>query len=169
MVKGGTRPVVLAAVVLGLLASGCAATRSTTDVVGGWFGRMPVTRPDPSVRPSARYSASARVAVRALPDTSSEVVAELARHEPVLLYQRRDGFAFVVAEKSGRSGWVSERALIDRLPAAPKASAAPNAPGAPAGPEAASPPEAAPEPAEEPPGEETAPPAPPQKSIFDPY
>ena len=147
---------------------GCAATRSTADRVGGWIGLTPVTRPDASIRPSAWYAASAGVAVRAAPDASSEVVAQLARHDPVLRYQRKDGFAFVVAEKGNRSGWVAERALIERLPAAPRAAPASGVPAEPDA-EAVPTPPAEPGASEPPVDEETAPAAPPEKSVFDPY
>lgn len=136
---------------IGLILSGCAAVQSGMT---GWFGAPD----DRGVgKPHARYSAAAGVALRSKPDESSEVVGKLALHEGVLRYQVEGGFAFVTSQKSGRSGWVRERQLIERLPVATK-------------PAAEAPPSAVEEPAEpgEPPPEE-APAEPPEKSIFDPY
>lgn len=138
---------------LGLVLSGCAAS--------GWFAASDAPSTD---RPKARYSAAAGVALHRAPDASSEVVGTLALHEGVLRYQQDGEFAYVTSDKTGRSGWVRERELIERLPAPKKTAAAP----APA-PAAAEPSETV-EPAEaEEPTEPAPPPAPREKSVFDPY
>ena len=97
------------------------------------------------------------------PVASSQVVGELALHEGVLRYQVEGGFAYVKAEKSGRSGWVRERDLIERLPAVPKPIAKTPADRAQPEPAESSAPDEPPDPAEQPPAQ------PPEKSIFDPY
>jgi hypothetical protein len=116
-------------------------------------------RPTPAERPSARYSAAAGVALHRSPNAASEVVGTLALHEGVLRYQIEGDYAYVTSEKSGRSGWVRERDLIERLPAPKKTAAAPAEP------------EPEPEPATEPAPatEPEPPPAPREKSVFDPY
>jgi hypothetical protein len=127
--------------------------------VGGWFGATRAAEQ----RPRAYYSAAARVQLHREPVASSQVVGELALHEGVLRYQVEGGFAYVKAEKSGRSGWVRERDLIERLPAKTQPSTQTQAE------------QAQPEPEElpdqdEPPDPDPQPPAQPrEKSIFDPY
>jgi hypothetical protein len=100
------------------------------------------------------------------PDASSEVVGELALHEGVLRYQVDGDFAYVKAERSGRSGWLASANLIDSVPRASQPSRAEK----PATEAPASAPEVV-EPAEPPESETAEPeaPAPPEKSVFDPY
>jgi hypothetical protein len=142
-------------ILIGLLAIGCATTRSATDTVGGWFGRTPIGGPASGVRPRAFYASSAGVKIYESPDAASKIVGELARHEGLLRFQVQDGFAYVTTAKGSRAGWVLERALIAELPASPAAPAAP-----------ASTPDAEPDSAPERPEE---PSVPPEKSVFDPY
>lgn len=148
------------AVALGsALLLGCAAGRSMRETVSGWLGKEPT--------PRAHYVGVARARLHREPEASSEVVAELALHEGVLSYRVEDGFAYVRAERSGRSGWVRASDLIDQLPpprpkpAAAETSAAPEpeAPSAEAAPPA--------EPPAEP--EVESEPEAPEKSVFDPY
>ncbi len=158
---------------LGALLSGCAATQSATRPASGWFGAGDSASEQ---KPTARYSAAAGVALHEQPDASSPVLGKLGRHEGVLRYQLENGFAYVTSEKSGRSGWVREGELIERLPAARKAAAAaprvapepavaPRDPVVPDDPVGGDEPAEALEPSEpgEPPAEA------PEKSIFDPY
>ncbi len=107
---------------LGLMLSGCAAVRSAQETVGGWFGSADGQA---GQKPQARYSAAAGVALYRNPDESSEVVGKLALYEGVLSYRVEGGFAYVTSEKSGRSGWVRERQLIERLPVTKKPVVAP--------------------------------------------
>jgi hypothetical protein len=157
----------IALTALGALLAGCAATQSATRTVTGWFGADEAASPQ---RPQARYSAVEGVALHEQPDDSSPTLGKLGRHEGVLRYQRENGFAYVTSETSGRSGWVREGELIERLPATrkPAASApsvAPEPAVAPDDPAGADEPAEALEPTEpgEPPAEA------PEKSIFDPY
>ena len=148
---------------LGLMLSGCAAVRSAQETVGGWFG----SADEPAAgKPQARYSAAAGVALYRNPDDSSEVVGKLALYEGVLRYRVEGGYAYVTSEKSGRSGWVRDRQLIERLPATKKPAAATPAPS----PSAEEPSAQEEPPAESEPPATEEPPAPPrEKSIFDPY
>jgi hypothetical protein len=146
------------AVALGsALLVGCAAGRSIQQTVSGWLGK--------EATPRAHYVGVARARLHREPEASSEVVGELALHEGVLSYRLENGFAYVRAERSGRSGWMRASDLIDQLPpprprpAAVETSPAPEpeAPSAEAAPPA------------EPPAEPEPAPEPPEKSVFDPY
>jgi hypothetical protein len=133
---------------LGLVLSSCAVARSVQKSVSASLG-VPEAR---AVGESqARYSAAAGVALHRKPDASSEVVGKLALHESVLRYQRKAGFAYVTAKRSGLAGWVRERQLIERLPASTKRDTSETTP-----PEIPQP-------------ETESPETPPEKSIFDPY
>jgi hypothetical protein len=165
---GRIRAALFAAVLLALapLLVGCAATRSATQTVSGWLGSE-----EPP--PRAYYVAAARAKLYSEPEASSEVVGQLERSQGVLAYRVENGFTWVRAEPSGRSGWVRTTDLADQPPGArkPARAAAPPADspaGAQAPAEPATPSEAEPEPAP-PPEAEPEPPAPPDKSVFDPY
>lgn len=159
------RAIVLALGALALF--GCAAAGSMRKTVSGWLGS--------EATPHAYYAAVARAKLHREPEASSEVVGELALHEGVLSYRVEDGFAYVRAERSGRSGWVRTTELVEQLPPARKPVGQPargvepakggeTVPGG-----APSPAGTAPE-AEAEPEDEPAPPEPsPEKSIFDPY
>ena len=150
---------------LGLMLSGCAVVRSAEETVSGWFGSADGQSGQVAQKPQARYSAAAGVALYRNPDESSEVVGKLALYEGVLSYRIEGGFAYVTSEKSGRSGWVRERQLIERLPVTKKPVAEPPPPPAAEQPSAQEEP-----PAEsEPPATEEPPAKPREKSIFDPY
>lgn len=149
--SGGVRGAALALAASTLL--GCGTVRGAQEVVTGWLGR--------SEPPRAYYAGAARARLYRDPDTSSEVVGELALHEGVLAYRVDDGFTWVRAEQSGRAGWVRSDQLIDTLPRARTPAA--SAPRPPASGEAPAPPA-------EPPPEEPEGPAPePERSVFDPY
>jgi len=142
------------AVLAGWLLLGCAAGRSVQQTVTGWFGST-----DESERPQARYAGTAGVSLYREPKVSAEVVGALGLYEGVLRYRIEDGFAYVKSEKSGRSGWVRDRDLIERLPVAKK-KAITQPPS-----ESAEEPVVQDEPAEP----SATPDEPPEKSIFDPY
>ena len=153
--------------------SGCAVVRSAEETVSGWFGSADgQAEPSGQVaqKPQARYSAAAGVALYRNPDESSEVVGKLALYEGVLSYRVEGGFAYVTSEKSGRSGWVRERQLIERLPVTKKPVAEPPPPAA-EQPSTQEEPSAQEEPRaeSEPPAPEEPPAKPREKSIFDPY
>ena len=142
------------AVIAGSLLLGCAAGRSVQQTVTGWFGST-----DASERPQARYAGAAGVSLYREPKASAELVGVLGLYEGVLRYRVEDGFAYVKSEKSGRSGWVRDRDLIERLPVAKK-KALTDPPS-----ESREAPAVQDEPAEL----EAPPDEPPEKSIFDPY
>jgi hypothetical protein len=173
-VRAGARAILLCASLAGVV-SGCTAVRSTQETVGGWFGAKAADGPSPDVRPRAYYAASARVPVLADPDASAKRVGELALHEGVLRYQVEGGYAWVSSQKGDTKGWVSERALIERLPApAPARAAKPAAlPLTEAAPSEAVAPVApvddAPVDEDSDEAEPAEPGAPREKSVFDPY
>jgi hypothetical protein len=158
-----------AAVLLAALAPllvGCAATKSATETVSGWFGAK-------EAPPRAYYVTAARAKLYREPEASSEVVGQLSRSEGVLSYRVQNGFAWVRAEPSGLSGWVRTTDLADQPPKARAPSRAAAHPtdspaGAQAPAEPPTPAEAEPEPPA-PPEPEPEPPTPPDKSVFDPY
>jgi hypothetical protein len=170
---------VLAAVVACGLA-GCATVGSPA---GGWTDRARSVTEDAR----ERYAAKRHVPVFREPGASSEIVHRLLLHEKVQAYQVENGFAYVRVDQTGQSGWVLELDLIDEIPARsparaaappqPKAAAQPD-PGAGPAPDAAAEVAPAPEAPEqgagtgtepEPDPEAESPPAPPEKSVFDPY
>ena len=112
---GATRRAAVAIALAAALLVGCAAAGSLKRTVQGWLGG--------EAPPRAHYVGVARARLYREPEASSEVVGELALHEGVLSYRVENGFAYVKAEKSGRTGWVDARALVDQLPPARKPAA----------------------------------------------
>jgi hypothetical protein len=170
--RAGARMALLCALLASVL-SGCAVARSTQETVGGWFGGKPTDGPAAGVRPRAYYAASARVKVLAEPAASASVVGELALHEGVLGYQVEEGYAYVTSQTGDTKGWVSVRALIEKLPsptrAAKPAAAPPAATPAQDGATAEPLEPLAPEDDPSDDAEKPSPGATPEKSIFDPY
>jgi hypothetical protein len=163
---GRIRVAISAAVLLALapLLAGCAATRSVTQTVSGWFG----TKEAP---PRAYYVTAARAKLYREPEASSEAVGQLERSMGVLAYRAENGFTWVRAEPSGRSGWVRTTDLGDQPPKPREPARAAGPPtGSPSPEEAQAPAEPTPPAEAEPePPPEPEPPAPPDKSVFDPY
>ena len=154
---------------LGLMLSGCAVVRSAGDrerMVWFWRGRRAVRAGRAEAAGTLFGCRRCGVAER----TVLGLVGKLAL-AGVLSYRVEGGFAYVTSEKSGRSGWVRERQLIERLPVMKKPVAEPPPRPAAEQPSTQEEPSTQQEsPAESEPPAPEEPPAPPrEKSIFDPY
>lgn len=93
-----------------LVLTGCSAVQGT---VGGWFGEE--AAPSGASVSGVYFAGSDGLMVHSDASGSSAVVGRLAPYEKVVRSRLRDGYAYVVSEKSGLAGWVDNAQLVWRV------------------------------------------------------